>query len=143
MVKKDVVEVVPDALMEFMQQMNEWECEFFDKRKDGFAEGKDDIGLKQAYASKLKIIFDAFAFKDKSNYGRLIDLGCTRPATYDPGTDVVELVASSNGSMVVQVQQVKGAESCSRLYLVMKGGEWKIKKREVLSFDGKWQRVAL
>jgi len=44
---------------------------------------------------------------------------------------------------VVQVQQVKGAESCSRFYLVMKGGEWKIKKREVLSFDGKWQRVAL
>ncbi|MDZ3991664.1 NTF2 fold immunity protein [Pseudomonas sp. Teo4] len=143
MAKSDIKENVPESLKKFMQEMNEWECEFFEKRKDGLSKGVDDLALKENYALKLERILDAFALKDKSNYGRLIDLGCTRPATYDPKTDEVELISSSDGSMIVQVQQMKGAEVCSRFHLVVKGGEWKIRKREMLNFDEKWKRVPL
>lgn len=143
MARNDVKEGVPEELKKFMQKMNEWECEFFDKRKDGLSKGEDGLELKKVYALKLERILDMYALKDKSNYGRLIDLVCTRPATYDPVSDEVQLVSDSDGSLVVQVQQVKGAEICSRFYLVVKGGEWKIKKREMLSFDEKWKRVPL
>jgi len=143
MTKSDAEEVVPEILKKFMREMNQWECEFFDERKDNLNKGADSLELKETYASRLERILDAYALKDKSNYGRLIDLGCTRPATYDPETDEVELVSHSDGVMVVQVQQMKGAEVCSRFYLVAKGADWKIKKREMLSFDEKWRRVPL
>ncbi|MFK3820121.1 NTF2 fold immunity protein [Pseudomonas sp. NPDC089407] len=143
MSSKNVSEGVPGALIAFMEQMNVWEVEFFEKRKQSLSEGIDEPALKDEYAQKLEFILSKYAMKDKSNCGRLIDLGCTKPATYDPNTDEIQVVESDGSSLTVQVQQVKGAETVSRIYMVYKKDEWKIKKKEIMTFDGKWRRAPL
>ncbi|AYN13530.1 MULTISPECIES: NTF2 fold immunity protein [Pseudomonas putida group] len=126
-----------------MREMNCWETEFFDQRKKSLAQGVEDSQLKEKYANQLEEILDKYAVKDKSNYGRLVDLGCTKPATYDPATDELEILDGGGKALTIQVQQTKGAETCSKMYLVSKDGVWRIKKKEVLSFDDKWLRSPL
>ncbi|MDF3174915.1 hypothetical protein PshuTeo2_32090 [Pseudomonas hunanensis] len=75
-----------------MREMNCWEVEFFGQRKKSLAQGVEDSQLKEKYAKQLEEILDKYAVKDKSNYGRLVDLGCTKPATYDPATDELEVL---------------------------------------------------
>lgn len=132
-----------DFLNEFMVAMNTWEIEFFQARKDALQKGEDDPGLKLAYGEKLKIILDHFAIEDKTNFGRLIDLGCTNPPIYDVGSDVIEVISSKSQDVIVGVEQTVGAEVSSRITLVFKKGDWKIKKKESLGCDEKWKRSPL
>ncbi|QHG68219.2 NTF2 fold immunity protein [Pseudomonas putida] len=137
------IQNVPESLIAFMGEMKVWEVDFFAKRKLTLGEGVDKVGLKEEYAHELERILNKYAMKDKFNYGRLIDLGCTKPATYDPDSDRFEILESDEKNLTVRVQQVNGAETISRIYMAQKEGEWKIKKREVLNFDEKWRRAPL
>jgi hypothetical protein len=128
---------------EFMVDMNSWEVEFFNVRKVNLAEGRDDPAIKTRFGDKLEKVLQKFALKDKSNYGRLIDLGCTNPPTYDPQSDVIEVVSVSDDEVIYQIQQTVGVEVTSRIFVVFKAGEWKIKKKESLGYDDKWKRSPL
>lgn len=143
MSRKNISEDVPNALVAFMEEMNVWELDFFDKRKKALSEGVDDPKLKEAYAQRLELILSKYVIKDKFNYGRLIDLGCTKPATYDPDVDEIKVLGGDEKNITVQVQQVKGAETISKIYMMFKEGEWKVKKKEILNFDEKWRRAPL
>ncbi|MFJ4056683.1 NTF2 fold immunity protein [Pseudomonas sp. NPDC089743] len=143
MTNKINIEDMPAEFAKFLQKMNFWEVDFFERRKELVSQGVENSELNREYTKKLENILDEYAIKDKSNYGRLIDLGCVRPATYDPESDKFEVVSKNTDEIVVQVQQVKGAETCSRIYLVRKGEDWKIKKKEILTYDDKWRRASL
>lgn len=143
MSSKNSLENVPDAFLAFIDEMNAWEVDFFDKRKKNLSEGVDDPSLKNEYAKKLEGILDKYAVKDKSNYGRLIDLGCSKPATYDSHTDEIQVLEAQDTTFTIQVQQVGGAETISRIYMVHKKDGWRIKKKEILTFDEKWRRAPL
>jgi hypothetical protein len=132
-----------NLLNEFMVAMNTWEIDFFQARKESLKKGEDDPGLKVAYGEELKRILDHFAIEDKANFGRLIDLGCTNPPTYDVGSDVLEIISSESQEVIVGVEQTVGAEVSSRITLVFKKGDWKIKKKESLGYDEKWKRSPL
>lgn len=143
MSRRNISGNVPDALVAFMEEMNIWEVDFFERRKQALSRGADDPKLKEEYAHKLELILDEYVIRDKSNYGRLIDLGCTKPATYNPDVDEIRALDIDKKKLTVQIQQAKGAETTSRIYMVFKEGEWKIKKKEILSFDEKWRRAPL
>jgi len=130
-------------LNKFMAEMNSWETEFFRVRKENLAGGGDDPGIKVSFEGRLEKILHIFAFKDKSNFGRLIDLGCVNPPTYDPQSDIVEVVSVNGEEVVFQIQQTVGVEVTSRIVMVYKAGEWKVKKKESLGYDGKWKRSPL
>jgi len=110
----------PSELVTFMREMNCWEVEFFDQRTKTLAQGVENPQLKEKYARKLEEVLDEYAVKDKYGYGRLIDLWCTNPATYDPATDELEVLDGGGKTLTIQVQQTKGAETCSKMYLVPK-----------------------
>lgn len=136
-------ENVLETLLAFMKEMNAWENDFFDKRKQVLSNGLDDPELKNKFAKKLEGVLNKYVAKDKTNYGRLVDLGCAKPATYDSDADEIEVLEEGDASLTVQLKQVKGAETVSRIYLVHKKDGWKIKKKEILTFDEKWHRAPL
>ncbi|CAI8951395.1 NTF2 fold immunity protein [Pseudomonas sp. IT-P4] len=127
----------------FLAEMNSWEAEFFKIRKENLAGEGDGPEVKVSFGSRLESILNKFAFKNKSNFGRLIDLGCVNPPTYDPQSDVVEVISMSGDEVVFQIQQTVGVEVTSRIVMVCKTGEWKIKKKESLGYDDKWKRSPL
>lgn len=131
------------VLNDFMHKMNAWECEFFRVRKRQLDEGEDDPSTKALYKEELEKILESFAIKDKSNFGRLIDLGCTNPPTYDPDSDIVEVVSALQGEVVIRIEQTVGVQLVSRITMVSVSGLWKIKKKEDLGYDDKWKRSPL
>ncbi|WP_081498096.1 NTF2 fold immunity protein [Pseudomonas sp. GM74] len=128
---------------DFMADMHSWEVEFFSVRKENLAGGGDDPAIKVRFSDKLEKVLQKFALKDKSNFGRLIDLGCTNPPTYDPQSDIIEVISVSDDEIVFQIQQTVGVEVTSRIFMVFKAGEWRIKKKESLGYDDKWKRSPL
>ena len=142
MTDKDSLQALK-ILNEFMVDMNSWEVEFFNARKENLAGGGDDPAIKIRFSGNLEEVLQKFALKDKNNFGRLIDLGCANPPTYDPQSDVIEVISVSENEIVFQIQQTVGVEVTSRIFMVFKAGEWKIKKKESLGYNDKWKRSPL
>lgn len=131
------------TLRDLMRKMNAWECDFFQVRKKQLDEGEDSASMKALYKEELEKILESFAIQDKSNFGRLIDLGCTNPPTYDAATDIVEVVSAVQGEVVIRIEQTVGVELVSRITMVLVSGLWKIKNKEDLGYDEKWRRSPL
>lgn len=88
-------------------------------------------------------ILEKWAFQEKTNQGRLIDLGCSDPPTYDPETDVEDSVEFTGGEVVFIIRQILGMLTISRFTMKEKAGKWMVKKKEFLDFNDKWQRSVL
>lgn len=131
------------ALRSFMFEMNHWEKNFY-KKKRGALESAGDVSEIDDRARKdLLAILEKWAFQEKTNQGRLIDLGCSDPPTYDPETDVEESMESSDGEVVFTIRQTVGMQTIFRFTMKSKAGEWRVKKKEFLNFKDKWQRSVL
>lgn len=49
-----------------------------------------------------------------------MDLGCTKPATYHPATDKLEILEVGGEALAIKVRQTKDAETCAKIYLALK-----------------------
>lgn len=139
----DDFEQARKALRSFMLEMNQWEKGFYKRKRDALEGGRDVSDIDNNARKDLLNILDKWAFQDKTNQGRLIDLGCSDPPTYDPETDVEDSVESAGGEVVFTIHQTAGMLTIFRLTMKNKAGEWRIKKKEFLNFKDKWQRSVL
>ncbi len=139
----DDFELARKALKSFMLEMNQWEKGFY-KQKRGALEGGHDVSEIDKNARKdLSGILEKWAFQGKTNQGRLIDLGCSDPPTYDPETDVEDSVESAGGEVVFTIHKTTGMLTVFRFTMKNKAEEWRIKKKEFLNFKDEWQRSVL
>ncbi|PWU30105.1 hypothetical protein DK254_08250 [Pseudomonas sp. RW407] len=73
-----------DILKDFMCEMHIWETSFC-KAQDEYDEADHDTKeLCGVYREKLKVILEKYSMETTPNRDRLVDLGCTVPATYTP-----------------------------------------------------------
>ncbi|WP_144936675.1 NTF2 fold immunity protein [Pseudomonas alabamensis] len=134
---------VKSTLIAFMSSMKDWESEFFEVWKDNLSKGIDGRDLYTDYVDWLEEILGRFSVKGKLNWDRLVDLGCTKPVTYDPDVDSVSFVYQSEKKAILEVKPGCEYNNDSRFSMIKKDGSWKIGKMEILTVDGKWQRSAL
>ncbi|MEC5408440.1 GspH/FimT family pseudopilin [Paraburkholderia sp. MPAMCS5] len=137
------LEQARNALIEFMSAMNRWENDFYRAKQTALKENRDIALVDNEWRKELTAILVKWAFPEKSNQGRLIDLGCTDPPTYDPDSDVEESVEATDDSVAFIIYQTKGLQSKFRITLKQQSGKWKIKKKELLNYKDKWQRSVL
>ncbi|MBN3842250.1 NTF2 fold immunity protein [Burkholderia sp. Ac-20349] len=131
------------ALKEFMSEMNQWETRFYRAKQNALHEHLDTEAIDKAGRSNLIEIINRWAFPDKANGGRLIDLGCTSPPSYDPDSYVEDGAEMEGGVATFTICQTTGLKNKFRFTLKCQDGEWKIKKKELLNFKDKWQRSVL
>lgn len=131
------------TLLAFMSSMKDWEGEFFEVRKDNLSKGIDGREIYTDYINWLENILEKFSVRGKLNWGRLIDLGCTKPVTYDPDIDSISVISQDEKKAMLEVKSGYEYNNDSRFNMVKKYGSWKIAKIEILTYDGKWKRSAL
>lgn len=131
------------ALKAFMSEMNQWETRFYRAKQNALLEHLDTEAIDKAVRSNLIEIINRWAFPDKVNGGRLIDLGCTSPPSYDPDSYVEDGAEMEGGVATFTICQTTGLKNKFRFTLKCQDGEWKIKKKELLNFKDKWQRSVL
>ena len=117
--------------------------DFCEKKHSALKSGGDVSGIDDRARKNLSAILEKWAFQEKTNQGRLIDLGCSDPPTYDPETDVEDSVESTDGEVVFTIRQTSGILTISRFTMKEKAGKWMVKKKEFLNFNDKWQRSVL
>lgn len=131
------------ALNSFMSQMNQWESRFYRDKREAVEAGRDSGPIDDAARARLTEILASHAYSEPKNEGRLIDLGCTDPPSYDPASDVEESAVVEKGTVVFVMQQKVGMQNTYRFTLKRQGDSWKINKKELLNFQDKWQRSVL
>ncbi len=131
------------ALRSFMAEMKRWELGFYHEKLDALKSGRDATAIDNQGRKELSEILEKWSIPDKTNRGRLIDLGCSDPSTYDPESDVEDDAELSDVGAVFTIHQKTGLQTISRFTLNFKSGVWKIKKKEFLNFKDKWQRSVL
>jgi len=139
----DNIEKARTALRSFMLEINQWEKDFYKKKRSALEIGGDVSEIDDRARKELSAILEKWAFQEKTNQGRLIDLGCSDPPTYDPETDVEDSVESNDGEVVFTIRQTVGMLTISRFTMKEKAGKWMVKKKEFLNFKDKWQRSVL
>ena len=142
MADKDL-EQARNALKAFMSVMNRWETGFYRAKQDALGANRDTTPIDDEGRKDLVAILDKWAFPEKANQGRLVDLGCTDPPTYDPSSDVEESTEVWDGEVVFTLRQTKGLQNKFRFTLKRQAGAWKVKKKELLNYKDKWQRSVL
>ncbi len=130
------------SLMSFMSEMMEWEKRFCQQKRSALEEGRDVIDINGRERRNLSEILERWSFPDKTNQGRLIDLGCSDPPTYDPEIDVEDSVESKGEEVIFIIQQTEALLTKSR-FTMKKGDEWMVKKKEFFNYKDKWQRSVL
>ncbi|MDF0505704.1 NTF2 fold immunity protein [Burkholderia cenocepacia] len=139
----DDFEQARTALRSFMLEMNQWEKDFYKKKHCALESGGDVSEIDGPARKDLSAILEKWAFREKTNQGRLIDLGCSNPPTCDPETDVEDSVESIDGEVVFTIRQALGMLTISRFTMKEKTGKWMVKKKEFLNSKDKWQRSVL
>ncbi|MBD8596566.1 NTF2 fold immunity protein [Pseudomonas sp. CFBP 8772] len=129
-----------DRLICFMAEMNEWETEFCAAQDAADEEDLDIIPIKEDYKKKLEAILDEYSLSHGSNRDRLIDLGATVPATYQPTDDHIE---ADPTDAIFMVQQSNGFRSKFRFFMVERDGTWFIDRKERAEGKDKWVRSSL
>ena len=137
------LEQARNALKAFMSVMNRWETGFYRAKQDALGANRDTTPIDDEGRKDLVEILDKWAFPEKANQGRLVDLGCTDPPTYDPSSDVEESTEVWDGEVVFTLRQTKGLQNKFRFTLKRQAGAWKVKKKELLNYKDKWQRSVL
>ncbi|WP_371142769.1 NTF2 fold immunity protein [Burkholderia cepacia] len=131
------------ALRSFMLEMNHWEKGFYKQKRSALESGLDVSEVDDCARKALSGIFERWTLRDKTNQGRLIDLGCSDPPTYDPETDVEDGVESTGGEVVFIIRQTVGMLAIFRITMKNDAGEWRVRKKEFVNFKDKWQRSVL
>ena len=131
------------ALRSFMSEMNHWEKDFYKQKRSALEGGLDVSEVDDCARKALSGIFKRWTLQDKANQGRLIDLGCSDPPTYDPETDVEDGVESTGGEVVFIIRQTVGMLAIFRITMKNDAGEWRVRKKEFVNFKDKWERSVL
>jgi hypothetical protein len=129
-----------DQLISFMAEMNKWETEFCGAQDAADEEDLDITPIKEDYKKKLQAILDKYSLNHGLNRDRLIDLGATVPATYQPTSDHIE---ADPVDTIFMVQQSNGFRSKFRFFMVERGGTWFIDRKERAEGKDKWVRSSL
>ncbi|MBB6583790.1 hypothetical protein HXP36_18845 [Ralstonia solanacearum] len=66
-------------------------------------------------------MLEKWAFLDKTNQGRLIDLGCSDPSTYDPESDIEDRVEMHRRDVIFTISRTVG-QTIFRLNVICKAG---------------------
>lgn len=143
MIKEFDKNYAESTLLAFMSSMKDWEGEFFKVRKDNLGKGIDGREIYTDYINRLENILEKFSVEGKLNWGRLTDLGCTKPVTYDPDIDSISVISQDEKKATLEVKSGYEYNNDSRFNMVRKYESWKIAKIEILTYDGKWKRSAL
>lgn len=131
------------TLMAFMRNMNAWEVEFYAVKIENFSKGVHGLDIYSDYVKWLEDILREFSAEGKINWGRLNDMGCIWPATYDVDRDSILLISEDEKNSTIEVKPGPGYYNYSKFYLKKSKGVWKIQKVEMLTHDDKWSRVPL
>ena len=125
----------------FLTEMKTWEDYW---RELQYANLEVDYTKEQK--QEIDAIYEKYVTVRERKWGLQVALSTRYPSTFTPDGEIISCELSTNNKKILIEIHKKfdtGVEYEYRYTLIFKNKEWRVDRREMLDYDGKWSKSSL
>ena len=125
----------------FLTEMKTWEDYWRDLQLENL-----EIDYSKEQKKEIDAIYEKYVTVRERKRGKQVALSTQFPSTFTPDGEIISCELSANNKKIVIEVHKKfdtGVVYEYRYTLIFKNKEWRVDKREVLEYDGRWCKSSL
>ena len=125
----------------FLTEMKTWEDYWRDLQLENL-----EIDYSKEQKKEIDAIYEKYVTVRERKRGLQVALSTQFPSTFTPDGEIISCELSANNKKIVIEVHKKfdtGVVYEYRYTLIFKNNEWRVDKREVLEYDGRWCKSSL
>ena len=125
----------------FLTEMKTWEDYWRDLQLENL-----EIDYSKEQKKEIDAIYEKYVTVRERKLGKQVALSTQFPSTFTPDGEIISCELSANNKKIVIEVHKKfdtGVVYEYRYTLIFKNKEWRVDKREVLEYDGRWCKSSL
>ena len=125
----------------FLTEMKKWEDYWRDLQLENL-----EIDYSKEQKQELDAIYEKYVTVRERKRGKQVALSTQFPSTFTPDGEIISCELSANNKKIVIEVHKKfdtGVVYEYRYTLIFKNKEWRVDKREVLEYNGRWCKSSL
>ncbi|PXZ08370.1 hypothetical protein DKK70_00965 [Gilliamella apicola] len=125
----------------FLTEMKTWEDYWRDLQLENL-----EIDYSKEQKKEIDAIYEKYVTVRERKRGLQVALSTQYPSTFTPDGEIISCELSANNKKIVIEVHKKfdtGVVYEYRYTLIFKNKEWRVDKREVLEYDGRWCKSSL
>ena len=125
----------------FLTEMNKWESYWYQVQYEN-----PEVDYTEELKKEIDAIYEKYVTVRERKLGKQVALSTRFPSTFTPDGEIISCELSANNKKIVIEVHKKfdtGVVYEYRYTLIFKNKEWRVDKREVLEYDGRWCKSSL
>ena len=125
----------------FLTEMKTWEDYWRDLQLENL-----EIDYSKEQKQEIDAIYEKYVTVRERKLGKQVALSTQYPSTFTPDGEIISCELSANNKKIVIEIHKKfdtGVEYEYRYTLIFKNKEWRVDRREMLDYDGRWIKDTL
>ena len=125
----------------FLTEMNKWESYWYEVQYEN-----PEVDYTEELKKEIDAIYEKYVTVRERKLGKQVALSTRYPSTFTPDGEIISCELSANNKKIVIEVHKKfdtGVVYEYRYTLIFKNKEWRVDKREVLEYDGRWCKSSL
>ena len=125
----------------FLTEMNKWESYWYQVQYEN-----PEVDYTEELKKEIDAIYEKYVTVRERKRGLQVALSTQYPSTFTPDGEIISCELSANNKKIVIEVHKKfdtGVVYEYRYTLIFKNKEWRVDKREVLEYDGRWCKSSL
>ena len=125
----------------FLTEMNKWESYWYEVQYEN-----PEVDYTEELKKEIDAIYEKYVTVRERKRGLQVALSTQYPSTFTPDGEIISCELSANNKkIVIEVYQKfdTGVRYQYRYTLIFKNKEWRVDRREMLDYDGRWIKDTL
>ena len=125
----------------FLTEMNKWESYWYQVQYEN-----PEVDYTEELKKEIDAIYEKYVTVRERKLGKQVALSTRFPSTFTPDGEIISCELSANNKKIVIEVHKKfdtGVVYEYRYTLIFKNKEWRVDRREMLDYDGRWIKDTL
>ena len=125
----------------FLTEMNKWESYWYQVQYEN-----PEVDYTEELKKEIDAIYEKYVTVRERKRGLQVALSTQFPSTFTPDGEIISCELSANNKKIVIEVHKKfdtGVVYEYRYTLIFKNKEWRVDRREMLDYDGRWIKDTL
>lgn len=125
----------------FLTEMNKWESYWYQVQYEN-----PEVDYTEELKKEIDAIYEKYVTVRERKLGKQVALSTRFPSTFTPDGEIISCELSANNKKIVIEIHKKFATKVEYEYrytLIFKNKEWRVDRREMLDYDGRWIKDTL
>ncbi|AJA44384.1 NTF2 fold immunity protein of polymorphic toxin system component [Frischella perrara] len=125
----------------FLTEMNKWESYWYQVQYENL-----EVDYTEELKKEIDAIYEKYVTVRERKLGKQVALSTRFPSTFTPDGEIISCELSANNKKIVIEVHKKfdtGVVYEYRYTLIFKNKEWRVDRREMLDYDGRWIKDTL